>query len=61
MSLQTAFQVIRVLIVHGKLSPGAWTVQAEKTERLGMGLPRVSVTAFSSCLLRRHWTPWKIA
>ena len=36
MSLQTAFQAIRELIVHGKLSPGTWIVEAEMAERLGM-------------------------
>lgn len=36
MSLQTAFHAIRELIVHGKLSPGTWIVEAEMADRLGM-------------------------
>lgn len=36
MSLQTAFNAIRELIVHGRLSPGTWIVEAEMAERLGM-------------------------
>lgn len=36
MSLRTAFQEIRELIVHGKLSPGTWIVEGDLAERLGM-------------------------
>jgi DNA-binding GntR family transcriptional regulator len=36
MSLQTAFQEIRELIVHGKLSPGTWIVEGDLADRLGM-------------------------
>lgn len=35
-SLLTAFQEIRELIVHGKMSPGTWIVEADLAERLGM-------------------------
>jgi DNA-binding GntR family transcriptional regulator len=35
-SLLTAFQVIRELIVHGKMSPGTWIVEADLAERLNM-------------------------
>lgn len=35
-SLLTAFQEIRELIVHGRLSPGAWILEAELAERLNM-------------------------
>jgi DNA-binding GntR family transcriptional regulator len=35
-SLRTAFQEIRELIVHGKLSPGAWIVEADLADHLGM-------------------------
>jgi DNA-binding GntR family transcriptional regulator len=35
-SLLTAFQEIRELIVHGKLSPGAWIVEGDLAEHLGM-------------------------
>jgi DNA-binding GntR family transcriptional regulator len=35
-SLLTAFQEIRELIVHGKLSPGTWIVEGDLAERLGM-------------------------
>jgi DNA-binding GntR family transcriptional regulator len=35
-SLLTAFREIRELIVHGKLSPGAWILEAELAERLNM-------------------------
>ncbi len=35
-SLLTAFQAIRELIVHGKLSPGTWIVESDLAERLGM-------------------------
>lgn len=34
--LQTAFQQVRDLIVHGKLSPGMWIVEADLARRLGM-------------------------
>ena len=34
--LQTAFQQVRELIVHGKLSPGMWIVEADLAQRLGM-------------------------
>jgi DNA-binding GntR family transcriptional regulator len=36
MSLRTAFQEIRDLIVHGKLAPGTWIVEGDLAERLGM-------------------------
>jgi DNA-binding GntR family transcriptional regulator len=36
MSLRTAFQEIRELIVHGKLSPGTWIVEGDLADRLGM-------------------------
>jgi DNA-binding GntR family transcriptional regulator len=35
-SLLTAFREIRELIVHGKLSPGAWILEAELADRLNM-------------------------
>lgn len=35
-SLLTAFQEIRELIVHGRLSPGTWILEAELAERLNM-------------------------
>ncbi len=35
-SLLTAFQEIRELIVHGKISPGTWIVEADLAERLNM-------------------------
>jgi DNA-binding GntR family transcriptional regulator len=35
-SLITAFQEIRELIVHGKLSPGTWIVEGDLAEHLGM-------------------------
>jgi DNA-binding GntR family transcriptional regulator len=35
-SLLTAFQQIRELIVHGKLSPGTWIVEGDLAEHLGM-------------------------
>ncbi|HEX3437532.1 MAG TPA: GntR family transcriptional regulator [Pseudacidobacterium sp.] len=35
-SLRTAFQEIRELIVHGRLSPGTWIVEGDLAERLGM-------------------------
>ncbi len=35
-SLLTAFREIRELIVHGKLSPGTWILEAELAERLNM-------------------------
>jgi DNA-binding GntR family transcriptional regulator len=35
-SLRTAFQAIRELIVHGKLSPGTWIVEGDLAEHLGM-------------------------
>jgi DNA-binding GntR family transcriptional regulator len=35
-SLLTAFQEIRELIVHGKLSPGTWIVEGDLAEHLGM-------------------------
>lgn len=35
-SLSTAFQEIRELIVHGRLSPGTWIVEADLAERLNM-------------------------
>ncbi len=35
-SLITAFREIRELIVHGKLSPGSWILEAELAERLNM-------------------------
>ena len=35
-SLFTAFQEIRELIVHGKMSPGTWIVEADLAERLNM-------------------------
>lgn len=34
--LQTAFQKVRDLIVHGRLSPGMWIVEADLAQRLGM-------------------------
>lgn len=34
--LQTAFQQVRELIVHGRLSPGTWIVEADLAQRLGM-------------------------
>lgn len=34
--LQTAFQQVRNLIVHGRLSPGMWIVEADLAQRLGM-------------------------
>lgn len=36
MSLRTAFQGIRELIVHGKLSPGTWIVEGDLAKHLGM-------------------------
>jgi DNA-binding GntR family transcriptional regulator len=35
-SLLVAFQQIRELIVHGKMSPGTWIVEADLAERLNM-------------------------
>jgi DNA-binding GntR family transcriptional regulator len=35
-TLNSAFQQVRDLIVHGRLSPGAWIIEADLTERLGM-------------------------
>ncbi|RXH54366.1 GntR family transcriptional regulator [Granulicella sibirica] len=35
-TLTSAFQQVRDLIVHGRLSPGAWIVEADLTEKLGM-------------------------
>jgi DNA-binding GntR family transcriptional regulator len=35
-SLLTAFQEIRELIVHGKLSPGTWIVEGDLASHLGM-------------------------
>jgi len=35
-TLNSAFQQVRDLIVHGRLSPGAWIVEAELTAKLGM-------------------------
>jgi DNA-binding GntR family transcriptional regulator len=35
-SLRTAFKEIRELIVHGKLSPGTWIVEADLAKHLGM-------------------------
>src|SRR6201996_9289001 len=35
-SLLTAFREIRELIVHGRLSPGPWILEAELAERLNM-------------------------
>ena len=35
-SLLTAFRDIRELIVHGRLSPGTWILEAELAERLNM-------------------------
>jgi DNA-binding GntR family transcriptional regulator len=35
-SLRTAFQQIRELIVHGKLSPGTWIVEGDLAKHLGM-------------------------
>ncbi len=35
-SLVTAFREIRELIVHGRLSPGTWILEAELAERLNM-------------------------
>ena len=35
-SLLTAFHEIRELIVHGRLSPGTWILEAELAERLNM-------------------------
>jgi DNA-binding GntR family transcriptional regulator len=36
MSLMTAFQEIRELIVYGKMAPGTWIVEADLAERLNM-------------------------
>ncbi len=36
MSLRIAFQEIRELIVHGRLSPGTWIVEADIAKKLGM-------------------------
>jgi DNA-binding GntR family transcriptional regulator len=35
-SVMTAFREIRELIVHGRLSPGTWILEAELAERLNM-------------------------
>jgi DNA-binding GntR family transcriptional regulator len=35
-SLLTAFREIRELIVHGKLSPGTWSVEGDLAQHLGM-------------------------
>lgn len=35
-SLSTAFHEIRELIVHGRMSPGTWIVEADLAERLNM-------------------------
>jgi DNA-binding GntR family transcriptional regulator len=35
-SLLTAFREIREMIVHGKLSPGSWILEAELAERMNM-------------------------
>jgi DNA-binding GntR family transcriptional regulator len=35
-SLRIAFEEIRELIVHGKLSPGTWLVEGDLAEKLGM-------------------------
>src|SRR4051794_36157668 len=34
-SLKHVFQEIRELIIHGKLSPGAWIIEADLADRLG--------------------------
>jgi DNA-binding GntR family transcriptional regulator len=36
MSVMTAFQQIRELIVHGRLSPGTWVVEGDLAERLNI-------------------------
>src|SRR5580658_2716656 len=46
-SLRTAFQEIRELIVHGKLSPGSWIVESDLARHLSM-----SWTPVRSAL---HW------
>lgn len=35
-TLSSAFGQVRDLIVHGRLSPGAWIIEADLTEKLGM-------------------------
>src|ERR1700735_1014071 len=35
-SLRIAFEAIRDLIVHGKLSPGTWLVEGDLADKLGM-------------------------
>jgi DNA-binding GntR family transcriptional regulator len=35
-TLHAAFLQVRDLIVHGRLSPGAWIIEADLTEKLGM-------------------------
>src|ERR1700750_592968 len=34
-SLKLVFRAIRELIIHGKLSPGTWIIEADLAERLG--------------------------
>src|SRR6266567_2552165 len=34
-SLKLVFQEIRELIIHGKLSPGTWIIEADLADRLG--------------------------
>jgi DNA-binding GntR family transcriptional regulator len=52
-SLLTAFQEIRELIVHGKMSPGTWIVEADLAERLNMS--RTPVRGAIHCLQREGY------
>lgn len=52
-SLLTAFQEIRELIVHGKISPGTWIVEADLAERLN--LSRTPVRAAIQWLQREGY------
>jgi len=56
-SLLTAFQEIRELIVHGKISPGTWIVEADLAERLNLSRPYVP--QFTGCSAKV--TCWSIA
>ncbi len=52
-SLITAFREIRELIVHGKLSPGSWILEAELAEKLNMS--RTPVRAAMQWLQREGY------
>ncbi len=52
-SLLTAFQEIRELIVHGRMAPGTWIVEADLAERLNMS--RTPVRSAIHWLLREGY------